>query len=62
MFDANSPTRVCVDIPIIEDDILEDNETFVVTLTTTDDRVILQPDDGVVTIIDTSGINEVIYV
>ena len=53
-FDESS-TRACSDISITPDDILEDDETFSVTLTTGDGDVTLEPDTSVVTITDDDG-------
>ena len=54
MFDASNP-RQCVDIPIQEDDVYENDEDFTVRLTSPDDDVILVEDEGTITIEDTSG-------
>ena len=54
MFDRLT-TRRCEDIPIIDDDILENDEQFTVTLTTSDDGVDLDPEEGTIVIEDTSG-------
>ena len=48
-------TRACSDISITPDDIYEDDETFSVTLTTGDEDVTLEPDNGIVTITDDDG-------
>lgn len=42
-------------IAINEDDIVEDNEKFLVTITTTTDRIILSPETQEITIIDNDG-------
>ena len=47
--------RQCVNISIEDDDILERPEDFNVTLSTTVDRVTLDPDMATVTITDVSG-------
>ena len=44
--------RLCVDVPIVNDDILEGNEQFFGTLTTTDPDVLVNPDEATVTIIE----------
>ena len=53
MFDQSTTSR-CVQIPIVEDDVVENNENFTVMLDTPDD-VNLMPDRGTVTITDTTG-------
>ena len=50
--------RVCTDITIVNDTTFEDNETIIVTITTTDPETMLDPDDGVVTIVDEDGMCE----
>ena len=54
MFDATN-TRRCLDVPITDDDVLENDEDFLVELTTPEPDVNLMPDIGVITIEDTSG-------
>ena len=54
VFDGSS-TRQCEAVPIRPDDDLEDDESFTVTLTTTDDGVDLEPDVGTIIIMDESG-------
>ena len=54
IFDAMT-SRVCVNIPINPDSDLEGSENFTVTLTTPDANVVLNPEEGVVVITDTSG-------
>ena len=53
-FDGSN-TRECSEVPITDDNIYEDDETFSVTLTTGDEDVTLEPDSGVVTITDDDG-------
>ena len=53
MFDQSTTSR-CVQIPIVEDDVVENNENFTVMLDTPDD-VNLMPDRGTVIITDTTG-------
>jgi len=53
-FDGSN-TRGCSDVPITDDNIYEDDETFSVTLTTEDGDVTLEPDSGVVIITDEDG-------
>ena len=49
-------SEVCVDIGIAVDNIVENAETFTVRLEGSDQpRVVLQPDVGVVTILDDDG-------
>ena len=50
-----STTIQCVQITINPDNILEEDEIFIVSLTTPDDDVTLSPDDSEVTITDTTG-------
>ena len=44
--------RICRNVSSVEDDILEEDEDFTLTLTTTDGSVNLNPDEANVTIID----------
>ena len=53
-FDAGT-SRECVDIPVAEDDNLEEDEGFDVILETPDEGVILRPPRGNILIIDMSG-------
>ena len=53
-FDAATSSQT-VTIPIIEDDIVEDSETSVVTLTSADSAAILNPLSANVTIEDDDG-------
>ena len=48
----SSVLQSCVDVGITPDTIVEDPETFTVRINTTEPRVTLQPDRGVVTITD----------
>ena len=48
-------TRACTQVPIVDDDIDEDDEMFDVTLTTTETGISLAPDQGMVTITDDDG-------
>ena len=50
-----SVTRICRNVSSVEDDILEEDEDFTLTLTTTDGSVNLNPDEANVTIIDDDG-------
>ena len=50
-----SMSRQCVDFTGREDGIVEPNENFTVTLTTTGDDVVLDPDVAVVTIVEGVG-------
>jgi hypothetical protein len=45
----------CMDIPIVDDGALEGNETFTLTLTTSDPDVMLGNDVTTITIIDDEG-------
>ena len=45
----------CVNVNIIDDDALELNETFTVTLTTSDPAVIFDTDATTITITDNDG-------
>ena len=49
--------RQCVDVPIVNDDDLENEEQFSMTITTEEDRVTLEPDSTTVTITDDDGEN-----
>ena len=44
--------RICRNVSSAEDDILEEDEDFTLTLTTTDGSVNLSPDEATVTIIN----------
>ena len=44
--------RICRNVSSVEDDILEEDEDFTLTLTTTDGSVDLNPDEANVIIID----------
>ena len=48
-------TRVCVSVTINDDTMLEETESFTVTLTTQDSRVNLQRTTATITILDTDG-------
>ena len=54
--------RSCVDIPIVDDDVLENSELFNVTLERNglDSRITLDPVDGLVEITDNDGTHTVI--
>ena len=47
--------RQCVEVPIVNDDDLENEEQFSVTITTEEDRVTLEPDSTTVIITDDDG-------
>ena len=47
-----SVNRICINVSSVQDDILEEDEDFTLTLTTTDGSVDLNPDEATVTIID----------
>ena len=51
----NGTTRACTQVPIVDDNIDEDDEVFDVTLTTTETGISLAPDLGMVTITDNDG-------
>ena len=53
-FDAATSSQT-VTIPILDDDIVEDSETIIVTLTSTDPAAILNPSSATVTIEDNDG-------
>ena len=42
-------------VPITDDAVLEDNETFSVVMSTTDPNVLLDPASAIVTIVDNDG-------
>ena len=48
-------TRQCVKVPIVNDDDLENEEQFTLTLTTVSDRVKTKPDTTTVVITDDDG-------
>ena len=54
--------KSCVDIPIVDDDVLENSELFNVALERNglDGRITLDPVDGMVEIIDNDGTHTVI--
>ncbi len=52
---ATNSAVQCVDISILEDDALEGNQTFTVTLTTPDLDVMLGNDMNTITITDNDG-------
>ena len=45
-------SKQCANVAIIDDDVIENNETLEVTLSTTDLAVIVEPHNTVITIID----------
>ena len=45
----------CIDVDITNDNVFEGNETFTVTLTTTNPRVTLENNEATVTITDDEG-------
>ena len=48
-------SSVCVDVSIEDDNIVENPETFTVTLNTSEPRVTLDPDEVMVAIFDNDG-------
>ena len=56
MFDPSEPPRVCSAVMILSDDILEETETFNITLTSPlqDNSLIFAEPDATIAIIDTS--------
>lgn len=56
MFDPSEPPRVCSAVMILSDDILEEMETFNITLTSPlqDNSLIFAEPDATIAIIDTS--------
>ena len=54
---TSSIDQVCVNVSITPDDIYENAETFIVTVTSVDTQVVVQPDreTGTVTIVDEDG-------
>lgn len=60
LFNADS-TRVCTRIPITNDDVDEDDELFVATLSTEDPDISLAPDEADITIIDNDGMRYYIH-
>ena len=57
-FDPSSNLE-CIDIPVTNDDDIENDERFLVGLMTDDPDVTLDPRDGDVLIVDDDGINVV---
>lgn len=51
-FSPNLEVTLCSQIPIQNDSVLEDDETFSVLLSTSDSSVSLVPSSGLVTIVD----------
>ena len=56
LFDADTAT-VCVRIPVDDDNILEEEERFDISLTTNDTAITLSPEEQSVTIIDNDGMS-----
>ena len=56
-FGPSSPTKQCVSITLLDDDYLEENETFSVSASTADSAVDIVSDTTVVTIVDNDGKN-----
>ncbi len=54
--DNQSSRTACANITIVEDESVENNETFAVMIDTTDSSVIIQRNSALVTIIDNDGI------
>lgn len=54
-FDEESLTRQCTFFEIVDNSILEDLESFRLTLTTADTRIDLESEEGMVVIIDNDG-------
>ena len=48
-------SRVCFDTVTVDDDLLEDNETYRLTLTSDEPGLTLDPDMAVVTIVNDDG-------
>ena len=48
-------TSACIDVEITQDDSLEEDELFVVALTSSDLGAILEPDETKITILDEDG-------
>lgn len=49
---APSQSESCVEVPVVSDNIPEDDETFIVEIQTSDDYVIGEPPSAEITIID----------
>ena len=56
MFQSNRPT--CTSVTIIDDDVLEDRETFMISLSSSDSDVNTGIDSASITIIDDDGISK----
>ena len=52
---SSSSNQQCVNITIVDDNVLESLETFSVTIDTSVDRVVLEPNTTVVEIVDNDG-------
>ena len=52
---SQSSSRECVNVSIVNDDELENEEEFSLTLTTGEDRVNLDPDSSTILITDDDG-------
>lgn len=48
--------RSCAQIPVVDDDDLEQEENFTITVTTDDPDITVSPPTGIVTIIDNDGV------
>ena len=55
---SSSSLRQCVNIAIVDDSVSEQLETFSVTIDTSVDRVVLEPNTTVVEIVDNDGERE----
>ena len=59
VFEAKAANQLhCVDIPIIDDNIYEQNEVMLVSLNTPDKAVQLDPQYAFITILDNDGMNK----
>ena len=56
MFDSDND-RMCVSIPLLSDNLLEQTEAFEAVLTSDDPDVTLTPEVAAISILDTNGMN-----
>ena len=52
---------ICTSFPVVDDDLLEDNETFIVSLTAKDSAADFHTKDCIIAILDNDGVCELTY-
>ena len=63
MFEARTPDQLlCVDIPIIDDDVYEQNEVMLIFLSTPDLAVQLDPQYAFIMILDNDGMWKILVI